>query len=146
MPQSFYIFGSSGDPETYFSRHVAERIAKIAADVEIRFEVLLELDYIMKLQELKLTEGGGYYSHSSTHCIVRNGNILGDLISLVRVAEIEFGIENAEIANNALFEKLSKDETVNLIEVSGNRAVYLDLIHEVPGDDPFFYGKIIIEL
>lgn len=142
----FIIFGSSFDSDLYFSRHVANRIFSKIDGLTLDFEAILEIDYIERLNVLRSSKGGGFYGHKSMHCILRDGEYLGDIMTLLDVAVTEFAIEDAEIANAAFFEKLGRDETSKLINALPNPVVFLDLSKERSGNDSEKLGALLIEL
>ena len=129
------------------NRFVARRIQEVSPGTEVIFETMLELEYLVKLKEMRMDKGAQFYAHQSMHCVLRNENYVGDFMDLVKIAMEEFGIEDAEVANNLLFEKTAKDSTVSAVNGRGHQTVYLEL-HGADGTDmdPNILGKIIIEL
>ena len=149
MPTVFKIFGSSGDTDTFFSQHVANRIVELSPGVTLITEIFLELDYIKKLNELKPVYGNKMYGHKSTHLIIRDDEFIGSLMDLIKIAVDEYGIEDAEIANVLFFEKNCKEETTKLLQKNGNQAAFLEFSRAeklVNEDEPYLYGKVIIEM
>lgn len=142
----FTIFGATFDSDLYFSRHVAERILSVSDGSTLDFEALLEIDYIHRLNVLRLGKGGGFYGHKQTHCILRDGEYMGDIMTLLEVAVNEFGIEDAEIANSALFEKHGKQDTAQLVSALPHPVVFLELCKEKSGKDAEILGTLLIEL
>ncbi len=144
----FYIFGSSYDSDTYFSKHIALRIAKINPENKIQFEIMNEIDYQIKLNDFKNKLGGGFHNHKYNHCVMRDGKFLGDLMAIARLATDEFGIEDSEIANTLIFEKNAKEDTLNILKQSEMKCAYLDFYGPPVDneDERVKYGRLVIEL
>jgi len=149
MPSEFKVYGSSGDSDTFFATYVAERIAAISPNTTVFSVISLEIDYFRKLEELKPEYGPDIYGHTATHLVIRDGTLVGSLMSLIKIAMEEFGIEDAEIANVLIFEKKCKEETARLLSRTGHPAAFLEFSRaERFGDEdsPHVFGKVIIEL
>lgn len=141
---TFTIFGASYDAELYFSHHVAKRIADKSPGTYIEFNVMLEIDYLNRMKALRVEKKGNFYSFRSNYCVMRDGLLLGTLDDLVEVAIKEFGIVDAEIANEAMFGRMSNEETVKAVRAAGHPVVYLEIYKEET--DPGMMGTLIIEL
>ena len=61
----------------------------------IRFEALLEVDYISKFEEEKRIQGGAMYSHTAAHYVLLDGSYLGDCDSLQQRL-VDCGLEETE--------------------------------------------------
>lgn len=147
---SFYVIGASNDEDTYFCHHLAKRIAKIAPHITVEFELLLEIDYSIKLKKLTETVGRDLYTHKATHLVLRNGNTyVGGAMAMISIAKNEFGIADAEIANNIVFNRMCKDETLRLLAELGNPCVYIQFGEDPTTStrrEPLVYGTMIISL
>ena len=95
----YLLYGSSGSSDTFFCLSVLNRIVEKSDEDTIRSEIFLELDYLKKMKEIAPIYGGEMYGHTATQVIIRDGKYLGSLMEIIRVAEKEYGIEDAEIAN-----------------------------------------------
>jgi cyclophilin family peptidyl-prolyl cis-trans isomerase len=137
MKNIIEVFGRADDPDLYFSHHVANRIARLNFDVEVKFEQMLEVDYLNRIDKLKSEFGGSYYGHKYGHCVRLNGEYLGYLMDLTKAATDQFGVHDAEVANMNTFQNLAKSETERICKSISNTVVFLDF-------QP--YGRISIEL
>lgn len=117
-------------------------------DVQINFTVVLEVDYINRLQQLKDKYGGGLYGHSSSrlHVVLRNGQYIGGLKEMKQLAEKEYGFDDAEVGAENVFNRHSREETANLLLASGRKSVYLDISCTGKGKATVPFGRILIEL
>jgi hypothetical protein len=147
MPK-FYIVGASYDPDTYFCHHLSKRIAKQVEDIHIEFQVMLELDYIKLLNELRKSLGGGLYTHKVAHLVMKDNEYVGNALALIKMAVKDYGIGDAEIANNFIFDRLCRDETRRLIVENGRPCVFLEFKEESLDANKRMveFGKVIIEL
>jgi hypothetical protein len=62
----------------------------------VRFESLLEVDYIKKFEEQKRLLGNLMYAHRAAHYVLLDGYYLGDVDSLQQKLIDEFGLERSE--------------------------------------------------
>ena len=169
-PVEFLILGASHDPEVYFSLFLAKRIQtrmglmekqerpeepagkfklpSSPVEVAINFSVVLEVDYITRLQQLKEKYGGGLYVHPSTrlHVVLRNGVYVGGLQELKQLAEKDYGFDDADVGAETVFNRYSREETANLLLASGRKSVYLDMSCTIKGKAAIPFGRILIEL
>ncbi len=151
---SIYVLGASTDEDSYFCHHLAKRIAKVLEKtgviVDIEFELCLEVDFNRKIEALRLSLGGSLYTHTETNLVMVNGKkYIGAAMAMIKFAKNIYGIEDAEIANNIVFNRLCKDETSRLITSMGHPCAFLSFSEDpltVVGRDPVEYGKIVIEL
>ena len=95
----YILYGSTGSSDTFFCLHILNRIIDKAESDSVASEIFLELDYLKKLEEIKPLYGDAMYGHTATQVIIRNGQYLGSLMEIIKVAMGEYGIEDAEIAN-----------------------------------------------
>ena len=113
--------------------------------INLEFSSMLEIDYLSKLIQLRKSKGGGFYGHKANHVILKDGEYVGDLFSLIEIAIKDYGIEDAEIANAALFDRMATDNLLKAAKGTGRPTVFLDLrIEGVNGYEPL--GTLFIEL
>lgn len=62
----------------------------------IEFKAILEIDYIRKLDELRVSLGGAIYSHTASHVVLLNDQYLGDSSTLLRHCISQPGMEDTE--------------------------------------------------
>ena len=116
-------------------------------NVAVEFSAMLEIDYISRVNQLRVSHGGGFYSHKSNNCILKDGQYFGDLLKLIDMAMKDYGIEDAEIANTTMFDRAAIENTVIAVKAIGHPAVSLDIRREIPGKkETIALGRIIIEL
>ena len=93
------IVGCTCDSDVYFCRTLAEKMEikyrEQDNELKIQVEILLEIDYIKRLEAVKVKHGGQFYSHKSLHFILLDGEYLGDRRTLIELAK-EIGVEDAE--------------------------------------------------
>ena len=154
----FKIIGSSHDPNVYYCKHLAERIINERpeySNVTLDFAIYLEIEYLPQLEKLKTICGGGSYGHKALHIVTRDGVYIGDIKAFIEIAKYEYGIEDADIANDIAFNRYSREETLNLLLANGRKAVFLDFAADTKkkkgtkdqtDDDIPKYGKVVIEL
>jgi len=141
---TFTIFGATYDAELYFSHHVAKRISEKSPDICTEFTAMLEIDYLNRIKELRLEKGGNFYGFNQNYCVMRDGLLLGTLKDLVNIAVKEFGIVDAEIANETMFGRMSNEETTKAVRALKHSVVFLEIYKEETY--PGMLGTLIIEL
>ena len=159
MSTVFKIIGASHDPNVYYCKHLAERIMNLNSDnssnVTIDFAIYLEIEYLPQLQKIKTICGGGAYGHKALHIVVRDGIYIGDIKAFIELAKYEYGIEDADIANDIAFNRYSREETLNILSANGRKTVFLDFAADAKkkkgtkdqsDEDIPKYGKVVIEL
>lgn len=60
------------------------------------FRAILEIDFIRKLEGLRVSLGGAIYSHTAAHVVLLNDQYLGDSTALLRHCMSEPGMEDTE--------------------------------------------------
>lgn len=146
---SFLVIGSSSDDDTFFCEHLVKRIAKVDKSVTVQFELMLEVDYQLRLKDLTVRIGGDLYTHTATHLVLRDGTTyIGAAMDLIKLANKRYGIEDAEIANTIVFGKAKVEETRRLLRELGHKCAYIEFNEDPTGTvrSPALFGKIIIEL
>lgn len=108
-----------------------------------------ELEYALKLEDLKSQLGGSFHTHGVTHVILKDGAYFGDSKALVKYATDVYNIENPEIANTLVFSRASKEDTAKIVALFPKRQYcFLDFVDGAKkrsAKSPY-YGKVIIEL
>ena len=114
--------------------------------------MLLEIDYLLKLEQLKQTYGGKFHGIAGTHLVYvthSHGKVecIGDLAAFILYASSEYALMDPESGNAASFEHAARVENSALMQKGGNLIVYLDFIDggKRTAKSPE-YGQIIIEL
>ena len=62
----------------------------------IEFKAILEIDYIRKLEVLRISLGGAIYSHTAAHVVLLNDQYLGDSSALLQYCTSQLGMEDTE--------------------------------------------------
>jgi len=142
------VVGASSDADTYFCKHLVSRMEKAEEGATSTFTNMLEIDFMKFLADKRLSSGGGYFTHKELYAVERNGEIVGDLMALIAIANAEFGMEDAEIANTILFEKTAKAETARLIAERSHPSVEINFADTegIGKEDPVEYAPIVVEL
>ena len=107
-----------------------------------------ELDYLSRIDGYKASHGGKFLSHTSTHAVLRDDKLVGDIKALINLARTEYGDEEAGVANSLIFNKLAKEESVKILNNPERSYVFLDFMDGSPKRTKLTpeYGKVIIEL
>mmetsp|Transcript_26669 Transcript_26669/g.39623 ORF Transcript_26669/g.39623 Transcript_26669/m.39623 type:complete len:300 (+) Transcript_26669:86-985(+) len=145
----FIILGSVHDPDTYFCRHIINRIAKkFSGKIEYEFDAVLELDFQIALENYRAQYATDLFGYSHSHIVFRNDKIIGSLMDLVEITIQEYRIDDAEIANTMQFEKEAREKSLEAIETTGHPAVFIELFRdmEAEGKEDESCGKLVIEL
>lgn len=142
------VVGASSDVDTYFCNHLVGRLVKAEEGATAEFTCMLEVDFIAFIADMKVSKGGKYFTHKELYVVERNGEMIGDIMALVDIANKEFGMEDAEIANTNLFEKLCVSETQRLIKARSHPSVKLEFqdAEGIGKEDPVAYAPIVVEL
>lgn len=142
----FEVFGRVDDPDLYFAHHVANRIVRTNPDdnIKVSFKQMMEVDFIIRMKELRKQNGGAYYTHNYGHCVQLNGEYIGYLMDLTRLAVAEYKVFDAEVANMLTFQSIAKTETESFCKSLPRPTVFFDFV----SDDKLgpAYGRIVVEL
>jgi peptidyl-prolyl cis-trans isomerase-like 6 len=142
----FEVFGRVDDPDLYFAHHVANRIVRTNPDdnISVVFKQLMEVDYIIRMKELRKEIGGAYFTHNYGHCVRLNGEYVGYLMDLTKLAVDEYKVFDAEVANQLTFQGIAKTESENFCKSLPRPCVFLDFVSD-DATGPS-YGKVVVEL
>ena len=103
------ILGSVNDADAFFARDVARRLVSVLSEQmadtkppSVRFEVLLEVDYLKRLTELTNEHGGTFYGHKAMHVVVAdNATYVGGARDLVRWVQTTYGVDVSDTMYDA---------------------------------------------
>ena len=87
------VVGAASDPDTYFCKHLVARIEKAEEGATSTFACMLEIDFMQLVQEKKVSSGGKYFTHKELYAVERNGELVGDLMALIDIAD-RFGFSD----------------------------------------------------
>lgn len=105
---------------------------------------MMEVDYLVKMKELKKEKGGPYFTHNYGHCVRLNGEYVGYLMDLTRLAIKDFNVHDAEVANMQTFQNVAKTESEAFCKSLGKATCYLDFVSDSKGGPN--YGRVVVEL
>lgn len=144
----FVIIGSTSDEYLFFSYNLAKRISSLSPSVVVDFSPLSELEYTLKLNELRSQYGGIYYKHNGLHLVTRDDKYVGENTDLIKIAKIEFGIEDADITNMVALARSVKDETAKILSHPRRQYCFFEFVDGSPKRNPKapYYGRVVIEL
>jgi len=146
---TFQIFGTVNDSDTHFCEYLAKRISGTSEeDIKVESSILLEIDYLVKLEEMRKVYGGFLFTYNKGHVVLRNKSIVGDIKQLINIAKTEYNIEDAEISNSVIIYRLIREETSKLLAQRKRTIVFFDLMDSSPvkSSELLEFGKIYIEL
>lgn len=104
----------------------------------------MEVDFIIRMKELRKELGGPYFTHNYGHCVRLNGEYVGYLMDLTRLAVAEYKVFDAEVANMVAFQNVAKEESEQFARSSGRPTVFIDFSGEDSAGPK--YGRIVLEL
>lgn len=84
------------------------------------FKCFLEVDYWGKLDELRDKGHPNLMHYNNTHLVLRDNTILGDIQALLRIAQSEYAIEDAEVANTIVFNRLVRETSYEAFKIFTN--------------------------
>jgi uncharacterized phosphosugar-binding protein len=92
--------------------------------------------------------GGILYNYNKGHVVLKNKAIIGDIHQLITLAKSDYQIEDAEISNSIVINRLVREETANLMLQRGRTIVYFELLDSSPikSSELLDLGKLYIEL
>lgn len=156
MTGSFTVLGSGHDANIFLAKHIAQRLEE-SHKIGFTFTAVLEIDYLMKLKELRLKHGGKFHAMaSSTHCVYftqtsskgDHVECIGEVADFITLAKEKYGMEDADKANTSGHELLARQTNSQLLVATGHAIVFLDFIDGAPirtARSPE-YGNVVIEL
>ena len=113
----------------------------------VNFDIVLEIEYLKQLAELKKTLGSQLYNYKASHVVLRDGNVVvGDKTALLNLALNEFNQDMSTIEyNQTLITLMAEQETKKALKGTG--AVYLQYkLKPLDGEPEVPMKKIVIQL
>eukprot|EP01036_Dinobryon_divergens_P034295 gene34295-44298_t len=125
----FKIIGTVNDSDSYFCHYLANRLATSVGDVQIDFSVFFEVEFLLKLEELKRGP-------------------LGDINAFIDLAGNEYNLEDPQIANTILFHRSVREDTYQMMASSTRPIVYIQFMETASGsrNQPLTFDPIFIQL
>ncbi|RYH31343.1 hypothetical protein EON65_02870 [archaeon] len=114
----------------------------------MEFKCFLEVDYWVKLDELRDKGHPNLMHYNQTHLVFRDNAILGDIQALLRVAQSEYSIEDAEVANTIVFNRLVRETSYEAFKILTNPLLTMQFVAQngASETDMEDLGTITIEL
>lgn len=146
---SFTIFGSVHDSATFFCEALVKRMTEVDSGSQLgEFNVMFEVEFLVKLEELKKAMSL-CLSNKTTHLVLKNNQLLGDMNSLIELAKSEpYNIDDAEAFNTIVYNRSVRELSYTLMSERGRPVVYFDFIDATGGKtgDSLHFGKVHVEL
>lgn len=124
----------------------------------MQFEELLEIDYIIKIADMRRRFGGKFYAQTrSMYCIYvvencggknESTTCLGDVATLKSFAAEKYNMIDMDNGNAASYETAARINTTRMLQSTGHPIVFIDFIDSAPvrtAKSPE-YGRVVIEL
>ena len=150
MTTTLTILGCTFDSDVYYCQTVATQMIPLLAEalgitLIVNFDVVLEIEYLKQLEELKKTRSQ-LYNYKASHIILRDGNVVGDKTALLNLALNEYNQDMSAVEyNQALITLMAEQETKKALKGTG--AVYLQYkLKPLDGEPEVPMKKIVIQL
>lgn len=130
----------------FYSR--LQKIVRQHEHIKTELYVFLEVDYLAKLMELRKTHTGTFNAYVKQHIVFIDGNFIGDYKTLIQVATDSYGIEDAEVSNSVVLNRMMREETFRLMDETQHDVVFLQFANKTQSKDAMDYefGTVYIEL
>ena len=116
---------------------------KQGISISTHVEILLEIDYMKRLEGLKLKHGGKFHSYNKLYVTTFDESYLGDRNDLIKLAE-QYGVEGAEESDVIEEIQIANSETTKLLK--GYDLVYFKFVSTSATGESKQYKKIVIQL
>ncbi len=125
-----------------------QKIAAINPNVEINFTTSLEVDFFIQLEQFKKTTKESLLHYKKNYIVLRNNLVVGDHAAFITLARDEFNIEDAEVTNTIVGNRLVREGTFRLMAERGRPLVFVEFVNKsaTKPAEARDYGKVYIEL
>ena len=139
---------------TFELLHIISDLAKALGshDIDCKVTLLLEVEYLQKLKELRLSLGNALQTYPYTHVIFLDETLVGSFASFLSMAKSKFNVNFDESIYSRKYLDEATSETERILSKNGLPCVFLSFSsmtssgsRGVPSD-AIQYGKVIIEL
>ena len=124
-------------------------MATSVEDVQIDFSVFFEVEFLLKLEELKRGPLGPTFTHhTALHYVFRNDSPIGDINAFIDLAGNEYNLEDPQIANTILFHRSVREDTYQMMASSTRPIVFIQFMETASGsrNQPLTFDPIFIQL
>ena len=114
--------------------------------------ILLEIDYLEKLKELRLSVGNALHAYFHTHVVFLDDVLVGNFKSFLSVAKSKFNVSFEESVFSRKYLDEATSETERILAKNGFPCVFLSFSNMMNSggrgvpSEAVQYGKVIIEL
>ena len=145
------ILGSTYDSDVYYCQAVATQMIPLLAEtlgitLIVNFDVVLEIEYLKQLEELKKNLGSQLYNYKASHIVLQDGSVVGDKAALLNLALNVYNQDMTTVEyNQTLLTTMANEETKKALKGTG--AVYLQYkLKPLDGEPEVPMKKIVIQL
>ncbi len=114
----------------------------------MEFSATLEVDYLIKLMEIRKTTETSLIHYRSGVIVVQNKQVIGDHKAFCEFAMAEYDIADAEVTNTIVANRLLRENTYRGMQDRGRPVVFIEFVNKsgTKAADNLDYGKVYIEL
>ena len=144
------ILGCTFDSDVYYCQSIAQQMIPLLADtfgitLLVNVDVVLEIEYLKQLEELKKTLGSQLYNYKASHVILQDGVVVGDKTALLNLALTTYQQDMSSVEHNQTHITMAEQETKKALKGTG--AVYLQYkLKPLDGEPEVPLKKIVIQL
>mmetsp|Transcript_14228 Transcript_14228/g.23679 ORF Transcript_14228/g.23679 Transcript_14228/m.23679 type:complete len:298 (+) Transcript_14228:85-978(+) len=141
------IIGSVHETEFFFCEALAQKIAASIEECTVVTDMMFEVDYLVKMNEMKKDNHALMY-YKASHIIFRDNEIVGDAKAFTELALKEYNIADAEVNNTILYNRSVREHSYSMMNERGNRPVaFLEFTDfSTKPSDTVKFGTIQVEL
>lgn len=81
---------------------------------------MYEVDYWTKLHDLRNSVDPSLLHHKTTHLVVKDHEVIGDIYSFIVEAKEVYGFEEAEVSNTIIYNRQVRELTYDMMNAGGN--------------------------
>jgi hypothetical protein len=112
----------------------------------VEVEVLFEIDYIIRLEQLRKKYPGVTY-YKLNYLVIHNGEIVGDMNAMINLALNTYNIETAEASNTVIYNRAIRETGFSLINNRGRPVISMEFLDAgSKPSDAIKLGTVLIEL
>lgn len=147
---AFKVYGTVHDLNTFYCESLTKKIAdKLGDGSTVQLIAVVEIDYWLKIDQLIKDEGfSTLIHHTRTNLILRDREVIGDIDALLKIAVEQYGVEDAEVSNTVVFNRMVRETSFEAFKVFKNPLMSIQFVvsggpRESSTED---LGAIIVEL
>ena len=145
---NFKIYGVVNEANTYYCQEIAQKIADYSTQsISIEFHAILQVDYLIKLEEIKKTLNVSLIHYNKNHIVLRNNQFIGDVYAFQEFSRSEFEIE-PDGMNQIICNRNVREGTFQIMTNRGRPVVFLEFVDKAAPHNETSpeFGRIYIEL